>query len=224
LYYGYDVSYAPIIRYCALMGSDDPVSVYLGFYGRFSVFRQRWTDIDLVTVDRGSYLVVTLRSGVLPTMGANGFLIRRDIITKLSIRPYFFDVDLVHELVELGFNKIARVKVAVSHFYALSSGQFIRKTYRRIRDFYLFDQQGLRRFKWKAFDRRRFAKFVLSCIFPYLSIRDAVRGYYNKRDRAWFLNWFLCSLTLLIYGIVEISSGFYLLRQLNHLSGLKKCI
>lgn len=37
VYYGYSLKEPVIIRYCSLIGADDPISVYLGFYGRYHI-------------------------------------------------------------------------------------------------------------------------------------------------------------------------------------------
>lgn len=222
LYYGYAKSQHALVRYCALMGSDDPISVYLGFYGRYSHFKQKWSDIELDAQDVGSYIVVHLKGGTLPTMGANGFLIRSGILRRLTYKPYFFDVDLVHELVELGYDKVARVKVAVTHLYAQSLSQYARKAYRRIRDYYYFHKQGLRKYRWEAFNKVKFAKLILSCVLMIPMFRDSLRGYRRIRDTAWFLNWFLCTLTLVIYSMAEAFSGFYLLSHLRRVVRTKQ--
>jgi glycosyltransferase involved in cell wall biosynthesis len=213
LYYGYSISYPPIVRYLALIGSDDPVSVYLGYYGRYSFLKQRWTDIQLESKDYGKYILVTLRPGILPTMGANGFMIKSDVLLRLSIKPYFFDIDIPHELVSLGYNKIARVKVKVTHLHAFNYRDFIRKTYRRVRDFYIFHKKGMRRFKWINYDSYKLLKLILGVILIIPLISDSIKGYRRIRDKAWFLNWPLTATVTIIYFIYEILSGFYLIRQ-----------
>jgi len=47
IYYGYSLKEPIIIRYCSLIGADDPISVYLGFYGRHSFLKGKWTDIPI---------------------------------------------------------------------------------------------------------------------------------------------------------------------------------
>lgn len=77
LYYGYNRFEPAIIRYCALMGADDPLMTYLGFHGRYSYLTSKWSGIPMDVEDKGSFLLVDLSNGLLPTMGANGFLIKR---------------------------------------------------------------------------------------------------------------------------------------------------
>jgi glycosyltransferase involved in cell wall biosynthesis len=67
-----------INRYCAMLGMNDPLCLFCGNYDRYSILTGRWTDLRLATEDRGDYLKVTLRVGDMPTIGANGFVIRRE--------------------------------------------------------------------------------------------------------------------------------------------------
>jgi glycosyltransferase involved in cell wall biosynthesis len=214
IYYGYSKSEGNIIRYCSLIGADDPLSVYLGFYGRYSYLTDRWTDISLNTYDRGSYCELILNPGLIPTMGANGFLIRANALKKTNYYPYLFDIDIIYELIDLGYTKFARVETSIFHLYASTFSQYMRKTHRRIRDYYKYHGTGARRYPWTRFDKRKLVRFISGIIFVFPLVKDSIQGYKRKPDRAWFLHWFICALTAGIYGTREVVSGFYLLRKL----------
>ena len=213
VYYGYSLKEPVIIRYCSLIGADDPISVYFGFYGRYSYLTRKWTSIPLHMHDNGSYYKVTLDSGIIPTMGANGFLIRAYALKKTKYYPYLFDIDIVYDLINLGFNKFARVNTSIFHLYAFSFTQYIKKTYRRIRDYYKYHGMGLRKYPWTKFSRIKLLKFLLGVLVVFPITRDAIKGYKRKPDTAWFLHWFICFLTVSVYGMKEFLSGFYLLRK-----------
>lgn len=213
IYTSYTAKEPIIIRYCSLLGSDDPLSVYLGFYGRYSYFKGRWTDIPLKIVAKKSYYEITVNSGLVPTMGANGFLIRASALRKTNYRPYLFDLDIIYDLIDLGYNKFARVKTGIFHLYAYTFTQYIKKTYRRIRDYYKYHRLGLRRYPWTKFSRVDLLKFLFNVLIIVPLFREAIKAYKRKPDVAWFLHWFACFLTMLVYTLKEISSGFYLLRK-----------
>ena len=213
IYYGYGLKEPIIIRYCSLIGADDPLSVYLGFYGRYSYLTGRWTDIPLNMLDKGLYHEVTLNPSVIPTMGANGFLVRAYALKKTKYYPYLFDIDIIYNLIDLGYNKFARVKTSIFHLYAFSFTQYIRKTYRRIRDYYKYHAIGLRRYPWTSFNKIKLLKFLFGVLVIIPLVRDATKDYKRKPDTAWFLHWFMCVLTVFVYAIKEFSSGFYLLRK-----------
>jgi glycosyltransferase involved in cell wall biosynthesis len=213
IFYSYSSRETFIVRYCSLIGADDPLSIYLGFYGRYSYLTGRWTDIPMRMHDKGPYYEVTLNPGVIPTMGANGFLIRANALKRTDYYPYLFDIDIIYDLVDLGYNKFARVKTDIFHLYAFSLTQYIRKTFRRIRDYYIYHAIGLRRYPWTRFDKIKLLKFLWGVLVIIPLVNDAIKGYKRKPDTAWFLHWFICVLTVLVYATKEFSSGFYLLRK-----------
>ena len=203
-----------IIRYCSLIGADDPLSVYLGFYGRYSYLTDRWTDISLPTRSRGSYCEVTLNPSLIPTMGANGFLVRAAALKRTNYFPYLFDIDIIYELIDLNYTKFARVETSIFHLYATTFSGYMRKTNRRIRDYYKYHGTGVRRYPWTRFDKKKLLRFVSGVIFIFPLVKDSIRGYRRKPDRAWFLHWFICALTVGVYGTREVVSGFYLVRKM----------
>lgn len=211
IYYGYDVKEPTLIRYCSLIGADDPLSVYLGFYGRYSYITNRWTDLSLDIRDIGLYCKISLTSGIIPTMGANGFVIRKNALYKTEYFPYLFDIDIIYDLINLGYNKFARVKTSIFHLYVVTFTSYIKKTHRRIRDYYKFN--SLRKYPWTKFNKSKLIRFVFGVVVVFPITRDAIRGYRHKADIAWFLHWFTCFLTMYVYGLKELSSGFYLLRK-----------
>jgi glycosyltransferase involved in cell wall biosynthesis len=213
IYYGYSLKEPILIRYCSLIGADDPLTVYLGFYGRYSYLTCRWTDIPLSIHDSGLYYEVTLNQSVIPTMGANGFVVRAEALKKTNYFPYLFDIDIIFDLINLGFTKFARVKTSIFHLYAVNLHQYVRKTYRRTRDYYIFDKKGVRKYPWKKFSMNKLLKFVFNSFIIIPFTKDAIEGYKKKPDVAWFLHWFICFLTVSVYATKEISSGFYLLRK-----------
>lgn len=219
IYTTYNAKEPIIIRYCSLLGSDDPLSVHLGFYGRFSYFKGRWTDIPLEIAEKNSYYEITLNSSLVPTMGANGFLIRASALRKTNYKPYLFDIDIIYDLIDLGYRKFARVKTDIFHLYAYTFTQYIKKTYRRIRDYYKYQRLGLRRYPWTKFSRVNLLKFIFNVMFIVPLFREAIKAYKSKPDVACFLHWFICFLTVLVYAVKEISSGFYLLRKSSTIFG-----
>jgi len=213
IFYGYSQREPFLIRYCSLIGADDPLSVYLGFYGRYSFLKDRWTDIPLKTEDRKSYFVATLDRKVVPTMGANGFLVSASAIKKTNFKPFLFDLDIIYELIDLGYNNFARVKIGIFHLYAFSLGQYLKKTYRRARDYYHYHRLKMRRYPWTRFNKLKLLKLTLSVLLVLPLVRDSVKGYKRKPDLAWFVHGIICFLTFATYGMKELVSGFYLLRK-----------
>ena len=189
-----------INRWQALTGVNDPLAVYVGNYDRYSYLTDRWTDYPYVSEPRDGWVRVVLDPAYVPTMGANGYLIRREAFSLVPFGDYLFDTDLVYDLVQLGHRTIGRVDVAVRHYYCDSVGQFVRKQRRRAEDYFYFASRGQRTYPWTT--RQRFAvlRFVLSTVLVAPVVADGVRGYRRKPDPAWLFHPVACWITLVIYA------------------------
>jgi hypothetical protein len=78
--YTYRPSDSYITRYCALLGMNDPLCLFLGNYDRYCTLTGRWTDMPYKEEDKDGYLKIELNKKKLPTIGANGFLMRRSAL------------------------------------------------------------------------------------------------------------------------------------------------
>ncbi|MFB0561865.1 MAG: glycosyltransferase [Candidatus Lokiarchaeia archaeon] len=205
LYYTYRKEDSLITRYCALLGMNDPLCLYLGNYDRYSYVTVKWTELMVKTRDNGSYLLLELNERNIPTIGANGFLVRREVLRKVDYKPYLFDIDMVYQLIRIGQNSFAKVKIGIVHLFANNVGTFMRKTYRRIRDYLFYEKQKMREYPWRRLSRVRILKFAVYTLIMVPIIRDAVKGYRKMPDKAWLFHPLACWLTLFIYGIVFIT-------------------
>ncbi len=125
-----------INRYQALTGINDPLALFVGNYDRYSELTGRWTDYPHDSERRDGWEKVRLHSGFVPTMGANGYVVRRVAFDVVPIRDYHFDIDFVYDLVQAGYRTIARVDVAVRHYFCDSVRRFYLKTRRRTDDYF----------------------------------------------------------------------------------------
>lgn len=197
-----------ITRYVALYGVCDPLQLYVGNRERWHSARLNWTDdTSHEALDKGSHYLVKFRKETkIPTIGANGFLGRRELLLKANCKPYYFDIDVVYELVQMGFKKVAMVKIGIVHLHANSIEIFIRKAYRRIRDYFYF--RSSRKYPWGA-TIKGMAIFALHTLTMLPLTKEAVKGYSRKPDVAWFFHPFACMLVLLTYGF------FYLMFRIT---------
>jgi len=200
LYYTYRRRDPQITRYCALIGMNDPLCLYLGNYDRYSYVTGKWTEVSVRVKNKRNYILVELNEEEVPTLGANGFLVRADMLKRLNYQPYLFDIDIVYQLVKNGKNKFAKVKIGIVHLFANDVRTFIKKTYRRIRDYLYYEKNALRDYPWKM-NKSKMLKFVLFTLLLLPAVRDLVRGYKKVPDRAWLFHPLACHLTLLVYGI-----------------------
>lgn len=202
--YTYRPADSAMTRYCALLGMNDPLCLFLGNYDRYCALTGRWTEIPHREEDRGDYLKVEFAEGPLPTMGANGFLIRRSVLAAIGIGDYLFDVDMLVALRDgsTGRNvlQVAKVKTGVVHIFSGDLRTFARKQRRRVRDYFHYQGIGARRYPWGRASRRGLLAFVTACLAVVPLFVQSFLGYTRKRDAAWFLHPVACWITLWEYG------------------------
>jgi glycosyltransferase involved in cell wall biosynthesis len=189
-----------INRYQALTGINDPMSLFVGNYDRWSTLKGRWTDLPVVEEPRGSWTRVTLDPANVPTMGANGYIVRRRAFDLVPIDDYLFDIDFVHDLTARGERTIARVDVPIRHYFCDSVRRFYLKTRRRTDDYFFFSASGRRSYPWTTGRRRGVALFVASTVTVVPLVVQVARGYARKPDPAWLFHVPACWITLGVYG------------------------
>lgn len=205
LYYTYRREDAYITRYCALIGMNDPLCLFLGNYDRWCLITNRWTGLAVHQEDKGSYLLLELENAALPTMGANGFLVRRDVLMDIGFEDYLFDIDAIYSLVTKGKNRFAKVKVGIIHLYSKTASNFMRKQRRRIRDYSYYKSLNIRRYPWSARPERLLA-FALCSITVAPLLYQALQGYRRKADPAWWFHVPACWITLFTYALGAVQN------------------
>jgi glycosyltransferase involved in cell wall biosynthesis len=189
---------SPLNRYFALSGVNDPVSLFMGNYGRYSHVTGKWTEMPHSEEKRNGYVVVELESGNVPTMGSQGFIVRTTVLREIPPAAYYFDVDAVNELVAAGHNRVAKVDISIGHFFCRDLRSLSRKIRRRAEDFIYWRTR--RSYPWLTSHRSDIARFALSTLLVVPLVAQAIRGWMRVHDRAWLYHVPVCWLTLWIYA------------------------
>ncbi len=189
-----------ITRYCALIGMNDPLCLFLGNYDRFNTLTGKWTGMPVRSEDAGTYLKIGLDERKLPTIGANGACLRRSTLEAVEIGDYLFDIDVIYHVVKRGKTSFAKVKIGIVHLFGGNMATFARKQNRRIADYRYYQKQELRSYPWKTVNRAGLAKFIIYCLLVLPLLGQATIGFIKKPDVAWFFHPVACWITLCIYG------------------------
>jgi glycosyltransferase involved in cell wall biosynthesis len=203
----YSQRYGLIDRYCALTGVNDPASIFIGNYGRYSHLTGRWTGFPVEQEEVDGYVRVRVDPHVLPTMGANGYLVRADVFRSVLTGDHLFDIDAVGDLARHGHDLVARVDVPIGHFFAPSYRDFARKTRRRARDYLYYAGRGERTYPWGRY-RRGLVLFAVATVTTVPTLAQSAVGYARTPDRAWWFHPVACWTTLAIYGWETVRSRF----------------
>lgn len=194
-----------IDRYCALIGMNDPICLFIGNYDRYSTLTGKWTEIVHKEIDKGKYLLLDFDKRGIPTIGANGTVFRADFIKNADVNDYLFDIDiLAQEIQTKGTVKFIKTKNSITHLYCGNDvTKFIRKQRRRINDLMYYRQIGTRKYDW-SYQTNGISKFIISTILVVPLLLQTLVGFVKKPDFAWFFHPLACWIGLVIntYGVL----------------------
>ena len=116
LRYAYDHTSSLIDRYFGLFGAGDPLAFYLSKSDRLSYMYDTYNLMG-VAQEFSDYYKVTFSPHAIPTLGANGYIVRREVLMKhAGADPrHFFHIDINVDLIRKGFNTFAFVKDDILH-------------------------------------------------------------------------------------------------------------
>lgn len=200
----------PLNRYFALIGANDPLAYFLGRADR----QHHIPPLDKYqlagkAVDKGDYFLVEFSPNNVPTLGANGFLIKRKLLKKVTNPNCFYHIDDNLRLIKKGYNKYVVVKNDIFH----SSGEkFWHYFKKRARYLSIVHLQKLPEREYFTFNLKTdWLKLTLFSIYAntfILSLMQSIRGYLTVQDPAWFLHPLVCFGIFWIYTINVIKNWF----------------
>lgn len=200
--YTYRRSDPYLTRYFALLGMNDPICLFTGNYDRYSYVTDKWTGLGFPEENTGKYLKVTLDHEPVPTIGANGTLIRRKVLMEaVKNSNYLFDIDILIKIIRAkGSVKIAKVKTGIIHtFVEADAGKFFRKQLRRINDMSFHKAKKNREINWESSFLGGIILFGIECLLIIPILIQMVIGFIRKTDIAWLFHPVACYGTLFIY-------------------------
>lgn len=202
LRYGFNSSDPMLSRYFALIGGADPIAVSLGKADRGPYDRNGWHGYGEAK-DCEFFYKITFPKDIskIPTLGANGFLVKRAFLEKTSLASSALHIDMCVDLILQGHNKFAFLKDKhVIHFLDLKLLSFLK---RRLLYANMYHSTKTRRI-YSVFQRQDLYKLIiivlcnLTLLFPLLR---AFKGFLNKKDIAWFLHPIVCFAFTVGYSI-----------------------
>ncbi|HVT00657.1 MAG TPA: glycosyltransferase [Patescibacteria group bacterium] len=210
LRYYYDKKRSVLDKYIALFGVTDPLAFYFGKADRLSYIYSSLGS-KYGAIDRGKYYEVKFTPSNLPTIGANGFMIRRSLlINKADSAPgKFYHTDVNLDLIKKGYDTYAFTKNSIAHLGGRGSVfNFLTRRMFFMRQFYFSDSKlNKDRRRYSLYTKKDFGKLlyvILISVTLVKPIADSLRGYIKIRDLAWFINPVLCLGFVTVYGYVVV--------------------
>lgn len=197
LWFKYNKNNAFFDRYSTLFGITDPLTIYLKKRDRLMLWEDKWK-ITLAD-DKGDFFITEFNRENMPTIGSVGFTIKRDYLLKTNYKPVFSHLDCMQDLLKLGYNKFAMVKLDIIHLHSSSFKDFLGKLKRNLNIFIRdFDK---RRYKWEApFSKKILAAIAMATFL--IPLYHSIRGFIKIRDIAWFIHPFVCFIVISMYSLM----------------------
>lgn len=222
LRYHYDPNASLLDRYFALFGAGDPLAWYLGKADRLSFLYDRY-NLAGQARDMGAYYLVTFSPNRIPTLGANGFIIRRLLLMKhAQVDPqHFYHIDVNVDLIRKGYNTYAFIKDSILHLTGYNNIlNFLRRRMLFMEQFYMSETRIMkkknRRYSvYESKDTKKLLWFILISLTWVVPFIDSIRGYKKIKDIAWFLHPMLCFFLVILYSSVMIKyQGIFLIKKI----------
>lgn len=193
-------------RYFSLFGVNDVLPFYFGKADRLSYIYKNPKNYGVFkkakVTDKGNYFEVNFDKNHIPTLGSNGFLIKKSLLmNNAKVDPhYFFHIDVNVDLIRKGFSKYAFVKDAIIHNTQERGIMDYLKRRKLFMEKYHVTKLPRR---YSVYEKKDFTNLVLFVFLSTTLIKptlDSIRGFLKVRDIAWFLNPFLCNMILFVYS------------------------
>lgn len=208
--YFYDRKDNILNRYFALFGVNDPVPLYLHKNDRQTYYDDEIFGYPTFLGYKNHFIA---KLDKIPTMGDNGFFIRKDRLMEADI-DHYYHIDVCQDLFEKGYNRYGVVSTSIWH---KTGNNFLKFFWKRFR---YADQYANNR-RWKMVTKKdlpRLIFFILSTLTLIYPLYLSIKGYRIVKDKAWFLHLPVCLITTGVYG------AWTLKRLMNYILGLRKNI
>lgn len=183
-------------RYFSLIGSADPVGLYLGKADKMSYISDNWTGFGKVIKNYKHYFIIQLDQQHFPTLGSNGFFARKNYLLKGKVGPKkFFHIDVPFDILKFNLNKYAVVRDVVVHDTAVDLVTFVKKRAKYMMLHYQKRAKDRRYFVFDPKNKRDVLRLFIFILFTTTFIQPfyvSIKGFIRVRDVAWFLHPVVC--------------------------------
>lgn len=211
-WYGVSKSMSPLDQYYGLVGGNDPICYYLGKNDRVEYLTSGLPSGASLVSEWPSYNLVNFNRKKLPTIGANGFLIRKNYLSHLDISDpnEFLHTDIhVNLLAKFPHALYAIVEADIHHVTGETISRSIKKrinyknkhmvelaSYRTYRVFDATSTRDIVRLLWS----------VLAALTFVEPLMRALIGYVRTRNLYWFYHLVVFPLMVIAYATSTVTS------------------
>lgn len=183
-------------KYMALYGCGDPAVFYLHRRDHMMMTEKKWKLGGKVLHETDNYFKVKFDSDTLPTIGSQGFLIKKEYVYLVQWQPFFYHIDSNLELVKKGYDNYIIMKDSVVHNHSASYKDFVGKIKRNSAQLGRDDQYRTYSYNLTLPKMIKLGLTLGTFVIP---LFDSIRGFIKFPTIAWFLHPIISFKVALIY-------------------------
>lgn len=194
--FAYDKDASVPDKYMALFGCGDPAVFYLRRRDHMMKTEKKWHLGGRVLKETKHYFKVKFDEDTLPTIGSQGFLIKKEYVYLIKWQPFFYHIDSNLELVKLGFNDYIIMKDMVIHNHSDNYKDFMSKIKRNSKQLSRNDQ-----YRTYSYDLNlsKMIKLGLTLGTFVIPLADSIRGFLKFPVKEWFIHPVVCFRVAMLY-------------------------
>ena len=198
-------------KYMALYGCGDPAVYYLHRRDHLMKTENRWHLGGKVLKDTEEYFKIRFDSKSLPTIGSQGFLIKKEYVHLIKWHPFFYHIDSNLELIKKGYDNYIIMKDSVVHNHSTDYKDFMRKIKRNSVQLGRDDQYRTYSYDLTLPRMIKLGIILGTFVVPFI---DSVRGFIKFPAKAWFLHPIVCFQVALLYT-VNVMKNMKIIKKLQ---------
>lgn len=191
-------------RYMALFGCGDPAVFYLKKRDHMQTFETKWNLGGKIVKENEDFFKIKFDLETLPTIGSQGFLIKREFIEKIKWSPMFFHIDANADLIRQGYTDYIILKQSVIHNHSKNLKDFISKIRRNSNQ--LQSSVGDERTYSYNLTGPRLIKLGLTLGTVIIPLIDSIKGFIKIPTLVWFIHPYVSFVVAVEYTLSVIKN------------------
>lgn len=197
-------------KYMALFGCTDPAVFYLGRCDHMMKTEKKWKNGGQVLKETKQYFKIRFDESTLPTIGSQGFLIKKEYVHLVQWKPFFYHIDSNLELVKMGYRDYIIMKSSVIHNHSADFKEFMGKIKRNAKQLNRDDQYRTYSYNITLPRMIKLGLILGTFIIPFA---HSIKGFIKFPTMAWFIHPIVCFRVAVVYTLNALKN-IYSIRKI----------
>lgn len=214
MYNSYAKGMSALSTYFSLIGTNDPIVLYLGKSEKNVVYKKTYS-IGTTLYENTRYLSVKFTPQSLPTLGDNGHMVRKHIIDMVNKDPdTFVHVDAFYKLSQLHYDTYGVVKNSIIHDNCPDNNVY-KTLAKRVQFKENFTNHSVVQRSYLVFNRHsahdvaNLIVYMVSSITIIPMVIFSCIGFIRYPHTSWFFHPIVCFWEVILYTVSEFRIVIY---------------